>query len=213
MCNGCHGYFISHIPGEMPDWMSYRGEGCSLSFHIPPVFQGLVVWFVCPNQHYPFETRIIIIIRNKSNGIQLVKETHGAVAGGWIRYKSRSEMAMEDYCADDELELYISSEPTECEDDECEDDECEDDECEDDELHIIKECGVHVIAGKLDSFEESAGGRDTVMPSSPSYHLLPHPHCGSIIASTPLQWSDYLFVKLHKYSFNLRFHGKKKYFI
>jgi len=32
----------------MPNWMSYGGEGCSLSFHIPPVFQGLVVWFVYP---------------------------------------------------------------------------------------------------------------------------------------------------------------------
>jgi leucine-rich repeat protein SHOC2 len=31
---------------------------------------------------------------------------------GWIRYISRSEMAMEDYCGDDELELYISSVPT-----------------------------------------------------------------------------------------------------
>jgi leucine-rich repeat protein SHOC2 len=26
----------------------------------------------------------------------------------WIRYISRSEMAMEDYCGDDELELYIT---------------------------------------------------------------------------------------------------------
>ena len=31
--------------------------------------------------------------------------------GVLMRYISRSEMAMEDYCEDDELELYISSEP------------------------------------------------------------------------------------------------------
>jgi leucine-rich repeat protein SHOC2 len=57
----------------MPNWMSYRGEGCSLSFHIPPVFQGLVVWFD-KDDHYYFHTDIIIIIINKSNGIQLFEE-------------------------------------------------------------------------------------------------------------------------------------------
>jgi len=70
-----------------------------------------------------------------------------------------------------------------------------------------------VIAGKSDSFEESEVGRDAVMPSPPLYHLLPHPHCGSITASTPKQWSDYLFPKLHKYSLNLSLDGKNKYFI
>ena len=176
MCNGCHGYFISHIPGEMPDWMSYRGEGCSLSFHIPPVFHGLVVWFD-KDSHYHFHT-YIIIIRNKSNGIQLFEEKQIAEPAGWIRYISRSEMAMEDYCGGDEFELYISSMPS---------------------LYAlrmghywkpsVKECGVHVIAGKSDSFEESAVGRDTVMPSPPPYHLLSHPHCGSVTASTPKQWN------------------------
>ncbi|KAL3564686.1 hypothetical protein D5086_032732, partial [Populus alba] len=57
---------------------------------------------------------------------------------------------------------------------------------------------------KLDSFEESEVGKDTVMPSSPQYHLLPHPHCGSITASTPKQWSDYLFSKLKGHSLSLR---------
>jgi leucine-rich repeat protein SHOC2 len=55
----------------------------------------------------------------------------------------------------------------------------------------IKECGVHVIAGKSDLFEESEVGRDIVMPSPPLYHLLPHSHCGSITAFTPKQWSDF----------------------
>jgi leucine-rich repeat protein SHOC2 len=89
---------------------------------------------------------------------------------------------MEDYCGDDELELYVYSEPR------------------GDTVRIIKKCGVHVIAGKLDSFEESEVETDIMMPSPPLYHLLPHLHCGSITASTPKQWSDYLFAKLSKYN-------------
>jgi hypothetical protein len=37
----------------------------------------------------------------------LFEYKRGASTGGLIRYISRSEMAMEDYCADEELELYI----------------------------------------------------------------------------------------------------------
>jgi len=196
MCNGRHRYRIDDIHGEMPNWMSYRGEGCSLSFHIPPVFLGLVLWVV----HRLENTAIIIIIRNKSNGIQLFIGYGSSGTEGWLRYISRSEMAMEDYCGDDELELYIYSVPTKH-------------YCGDDELHVIKECGVHVIAGKLDSFEESAVGRDTMMPSPPPYHLLSHPHCGSVTASTPKQWSDYLFAKLQGHSLDLTLDGKNKYFI
>jgi leucine-rich repeat protein SHOC2 len=70
-----------------------------------------------------------------------------------------------------------------------------------------------VIAGKSDSFEESEVGRDTVMPSPPLYHLLPHPHCGSITASTPKQWSDFLFAKLQNHNLNLRLFGKNTYFL
>ena len=121
----------------MPNWMSYRGEGCSLSFHIPPVFQGLVLWF---DKDDDKDTYVKIIIRNNSNGIRLFKCTrwYYPPKTRFIRYISRSEMAMEDYCADDELELYFYSEPT-----------------EDAVRHgrsfypvHIKECGVHVIAGK-----------------------------------------------------------------
>jgi leucine-rich repeat protein SHOC2 len=133
----------------------------------------MVVWFACPLEKYVHDN--IITIRNKSNGIQLFEDKR-TVTAGWIKHISRSEMAMEDYCADDELELYKYSEPTEI------------------VVRIIKDCGVHVIAGKSDSFEESEVGRDTVMPSPPPYHLLPHPHCGSVTASTPKQWNDYLLV-------------------
>ncbi|XP_034918654.1 disease resistance protein RUN1 [Populus alba] len=188
MCNGRHGYFIRirHIPSEMPNWMSYRGEGCSLSFHIPPVFLGLVLWFDKGDKD-TFDT---IIIRNNRNGICFFQCRRWAYSPktGFIRYISRSKM--EDYCADDELELSIYSQqwgnvlrkdhsyqPAD-----------------------IKECGVHVIAGKSDSFEELAVRTDAVMPSPPLYHLLPHPHCGSITASTPKQWSDFLFAKLQNHN-------------
>jgi leucine-rich repeat protein SHOC2 len=200
MCNGRHPYRIYDIRGEMPNWLSYKGEGCSLSFHIPPVFQGLVLWFD-KDSHYYFDTDIIIIIRNKSNGIQLFKDKQ--IAGRWIRYISRSEMAMEDYCGDDELELYISSVPTGYAGRNGHSFE---------PVHV-KECGVHVIAGKSDSCEESEVKRDAVMPSPLPYHLLPHPHCGSIRASTPEQWSDYLFAKLREHTLSSRLYGKNKYFI
>jgi len=192
MCNGRHGYFIRHTPGEMPKWMSYRGEGCSLSFHIPPVFHGLVVWVDKDDK----DTYDKIIIRNNSNGRLLFKcwrWNYYPKTGEWIRYISRSEMAMEDYCADDELELYISSVPS--------------------QPTPITECGVHVIAGKSDSFEKLAVGRDAVMPSPPLYHLLPHPHCGSMTASTPKQWIDFLFAKLQNHNLSLTLWGKNTYFI
>nr|TKR66325.1 hypothetical protein D5086_0000312580 [Populus alba] len=108
-------------------------------------------------------------------------------------------MAMEDYCEDDELELYIYPEPTEY------------------ALRMghywkrgVEGCGVHVIAGKSDSFEESAVGRDTVMPSPPLYHLLPHPHRGSITASTPKQWCDFLLAGLQNHDIGLLLLGKKE---
>ncbi|KAJ6951314.1 disease resistance protein RUN1-like [Populus alba x Populus x berolinensis] len=194
ICNGRHRYRIECVPGEMPNWMSYSGEGCSLSFHIPPVpFHGLVLWAVHPFEKdapYYFHTEIIIIIRNKSNGIQLFKGYGSRRTAGGIRYISRSEMAMEDYCKNGELELYISSVPTK-------------DAARNRPPFYIKECGVHVIAKKSDSFKELEGERDIVMPSPPPYHLLPHPHCGSITASTPKQWSDFFFAKLQGHSLDL----------
>nr|XP_034909754.1 disease resistance protein RUN1-like isoform X2 [Populus alba] len=249
MCNGRHRYFIDSIPGEMPNWMGYRGEGCSLSFHIPPVFQGVVVWFVCPlekdDHYYSRSDTIIIIIRNKRNGIQLFENEISNCIAGWIRYISRSEMAMEDYCGDDELELHIYSKPmkklmalansTWCgwysdfltESLFCNEmakvrpycgfvkaatpEEWSDYLYSTELTGRVEECGVHVIAEKLDSFEKSKVERDTVMPSPSSYHLLPHPHYGSIIASTPEQWSDYLFAKLHKYNLHIRLLGNNIY--
>ncbi|XP_073262955.1 LOW QUALITY PROTEIN: TMV resistance protein N-like [Populus alba] len=203
MCNGHHRYCISNMPGKMPNWLRYSGEGCSLSFHIPPLFQGLVLWVVRPLDHCysRSDTKVFINIRNKSNDIQLFEwqlpydsfQTLMSLSPeGWIRYISRSEMAMEDYCGDDELELYMYAEPTEY------------------AVRMghswkpsVTKCGVHVIAGKSDSFEESAVERDTMMSSPSPYHLLSHPHCGSVTASTPKQWSDFLFAKLQGHGLDL----------
>nr|XP_034909758.1 disease resistance protein RUN1-like [Populus alba] len=211
MCNRGHGYRINFSVEhdelhEMPDWMSYKGEGGSLLFHIPPVFHGLVLWLE-KTTHLYTHANIIIIIKNKSNGSILFKDKRAQLGfhifmQGWIRYMSRSEMAMEDSCEADELELCISSEPTEY------------------ALRMghyweprVDECGVHVIAEKSDSFEESAVGTDTVMPSSPLYHLLPHPHRGSITASTPKQWCDFLLAGLQNHNLGLLLLGKNKYFL
>jgi leucine-rich repeat protein SHOC2 len=121
-------------------------------------------------------------------------------------------MAMEDYCGDDELELYISSEPTKHYISSVPSEYAGRNGHSFEPVHV-KECGVHVIAGKSDSFEESEVKRDAVMPSPPPFHLLPHPHCGSIKASTPEQWSDYLFEKLREHTLSSRLYGKNKYFI
>jgi leucine-rich repeat protein SHOC2 len=185
----------------MPNWLSYRREGWSLSFHIPPVFHGLVLWVVHSN--WSDITITIINKRNRRIFFGDIRTTGLIRAGGWIRYISRSEMGMGDYCADDELGLYFMSMPTgpavpqrrSC------------------GPVDVKEYGVHVIAEKLDSFEESAVERDTVMPSLPLYHLLPHPHGGSITASTPKQWSDFLFAELQNYNLNLWLFGKNAYFL
>ncbi|XP_034888788.1 TMV resistance protein N [Populus alba] len=139
----------------IPNWFSYRGKGSSLSFHIPLVFRGLVVGVVCQ--------RLIgligitkLCIRNKSNGIQLFEATISDCVGrNWLRYISISEMAMKEYCEDEELQLCVGLYTG-----------------EDDEVF---ECGIHVIVEKTDSFEgsewdhESEVGRDRVVIPAPPY--------------------------------------------
>jgi len=176
------------------------------------------------------DTDVNIIIRNNSNGIRLFECTqwYYPPKTGCIRYISRSKMTMEDYCGDDELELYISSVSYDHQFKPPLYSQPRGDAVLNDpsmpplyalrngqsfEPAPIKECGVHVIAGKSDSFEELAVGRDAVMPSPPLYHLLPHPHCGSITASTPKQWIDFLFAKLQNHNLSLTLWGKNTYFI
>uniref|UniRef100_A0A6N2M5U8 TIR domain-containing protein n=1 Tax=Salix viminalis TaxID=40686 RepID=A0A6N2M5U8_SALVM len=78
--NGGYGYQINFIGCKVPNWFSFHGEGSSLSFHVPPVFQGLVLWFA-------LEDAVIV--------------------KGWIRYVSISEMEMEEYGGDEEWELCV----------------------------------------------------------------------------------------------------------
>ena len=235
MCNGDYGYYIGSFPGNMPDWLSYRGEGCSLSFHIPPAFQGLVVWVVSPFEvdssgNYAIDYKVII--KNKNNGVQLFEDKLTVVCSyprKWVRYISISDMAMEEYCGDEELELYLGSQyidgskVVQCgihviveETDSFEgsgwDQEINNIESRDEELELhlnsgrkdidVTECEVHVI-------KELEVGRDRLIPASRPYRLLPHhPNYGLIRASTTAQWKAYL---MQKKPLEIRFYGKNKY--
>nr|TKR74176.1 hypothetical protein D5086_0000297790 [Populus alba] len=200
----------------IPNWFSYCGEGSSLSFHIPPVFEGLVIWAVCSGGgHQEFK----VILKNKRDGIPLFEATHARpyFRGRWLRLISRREMEMEKYCEDDELELHVilRSENSE-----------------------VVRCGIHVIKTfpfrpssydqipaldpdiyNHESFEGSEGDHDIdyyetpfegsgssdheienqesevesdrTIPS-PSYHLLHHPRHGSMRFSTMQQWKAFL---------------------
>ncbi|XP_061949493.1 disease resistance protein RPV1-like [Populus nigra] len=163
LCYGGYGYHMffnrwytfSHRDKftMIPNWFSYRGKGSSLSFHIPPVFQGLVVGVVCQRLIGLFGAAKLCI-KNKSNGLQLFEATvSDGVGRNWLRYISLSEMAMKEYCEDEELELCVglyTGEDAE-----------------------VFECGIHVIVEKTDSFEgsewdhESEVGRDRVIPAPP----------------------------------------------
>ncbi|KAJ6712939.1 hypothetical protein OIU79_009017 [Salix purpurea] len=106
----------------------------------------------------------------KNNGDRLFKslELSSFVRrGGWIRYVSISEMEMEEYGGDEELELSVNLTNT---------------------YNAVKECGVHVIA-EMSSFEEFEVGRDRVI--SAPYHSF---H-GSISSSTMEQWINYLLTE------------------
>jgi hypothetical protein len=61
-------YFVPYDYSIIPKWFSYGAEGCSLSFDIPPDFEGLVIWAVCSGGgHQEFKA----IIKNKSNSPKL----------------------------------------------------------------------------------------------------------------------------------------------
>ena len=191
------------------------GEGCSLSFDLPPDFEGLVIWAVCSGCGGYQELKAII--KNKSNGVQLSEATHVIpyFRSRWLRVISRREMAMEKYCGDDGLELHVILRS---------------------ESSAVVRCGIHVIDpfGRsiydatraldhdiynhessegsggdhdIDYYETSFEGSgssdheignqqsevesDRTIPSPP-YHLLHHPHHGSMRFSTGQQWKAFL---------------------
>nr|TKR78427.1 hypothetical protein D5086_0000282100 [Populus alba] len=163
LCYGGYGYQIlfnrcytfSHRDkfSMIPNWFSYRGKGTSLSFHVPPVFQGLVVGVACQCLIGLFGAAKLCI-QNKSNGIQLFEAyVCDSFTNNLMTYISTSEMEMEEYCEDEELELCMEL-----------------DMGEDTEVF---ECGIHVIVEKTDSFEgsewdhESEVGRDRVISAPP----------------------------------------------
>ncbi|KAL9381643.1 hypothetical protein Peur_024678 [Populus x canadensis] len=195
LCNGGYGYHIRSYDAKLvmgiyynklPKGFTYHGEGCSLSFHTPPVFQGLIFWAFSTRIFLSSSHTINAIIKKKSNGIQLFEATQ--VVGlyspiSWMGYVSLSEMAMEECCGHEELELYVNLGGEDIN---------------------VKQCGIQVIVD-LDSFEEAEWdhgignqelevGSDAVVPSPPN-HLLHHPLYGSVAFNTVEQWKDYLFRK------------------
>uniref|UniRef100_A0A3N7G2P9 Uncharacterized protein n=1 Tax=Populus trichocarpa TaxID=3694 RepID=A0A3N7G2P9_POPTR len=157
--NRCHTFSHRDKFTMIPNWFSYRGKGTSLSFHVPPVFQGLVVGVACQCL-MGILGAAKLCIQNKSNGIQLFEAyVCDSAASNLMTYISTREMAMEEYCEDEELELCV-------------------------ELYMgedaeVFEFGIHVIVEKTDSFEgsewdhESEVGRDGGIPAPP--HLSQYP--------------------------------------
>jgi hypothetical protein len=157
------------------------GEGCSLSFDIPPDFEGLVIGAVCSGSGYQ---EFKAIIKNKSNGIQLFEATHARpyFRSRWLRVISRREMAMEKYCGDAGLELHVilrseNSEVVQC------------------GIHAIDPIGRSIYAQSpaldhdIDN-QQSQVESDRTIP--PPYHLLRHPRHGSMRFSTRQQWKAFL---------------------
>uniref|UniRef100_A0A6N2M6A9 TIR domain-containing protein n=1 Tax=Salix viminalis TaxID=40686 RepID=A0A6N2M6A9_SALVM len=178
--NRCYGYHIddydasllmSRVCRKFPNGFGYRAEGCSLSFHIPQVFQGLVFWAFSTRMYFSSSHTIKAIIRKKSNGMQLFEATQ---VGGlycplsWVRYVSLSEMAMEEYCGHEELELYVNLGSEDIN---------------------VKQCGIHVVVD-WDSFRAIEWDPDIERGNvtSPTSHLLDHPLYGSIAFTTMEKW-------------------------
>uniref|UniRef100_A0A6N2KED8 TIR domain-containing protein n=1 Tax=Salix viminalis TaxID=40686 RepID=A0A6N2KED8_SALVM len=179
--NHCYGYNINDYDARLlmslffskyPNGFSYHAEGCSLSFHIPPTFQGLFFWAFGTRMFFSSSHIIKGIIRKKSNGMQLFEATQ--VVGlycplSWSRYVSLSEIGMEEYCGHEELELYVNLGSADIN---------------------VKQCGIQVIVD-LDSLEAIEWDPDIEMENvipSPTSHLLYHPLYGSISFNTIENW-------------------------
>ena len=163
---------MSIVCQKHPNGYRYDAEGCSLSFHVPPVFQGLIFCALSTRMHFSSSHTIKAIIRKKSNGMQLFEATQ--VVGlycplSWTRYVSLSEMEMEEYCRHEELELYVNLGSEDIN---------------------VKRLSIHVIVD-LDSFKAIEWDpdieSDNVIPSPP-INLLDHPLYGSIAFTTLEKW-------------------------
>uniref|UniRef100_A0A6N2LLQ0 TIR domain-containing protein n=1 Tax=Salix viminalis TaxID=40686 RepID=A0A6N2LLQ0_SALVM len=118
--NHCYGYHINDYDARLLislfcskylNGFKYHAQGCSLSFHLPQVFQGLIFSAFSTRIFFSSSHTIKAIIRKKSNGMQLFEAR--LVVGlycplSWTRYVSLSEMAMEEYFGHEELELYVN---------------------------------------------------------------------------------------------------------
>jgi hypothetical protein len=82
---------------EIPEWFSYRGDGSSLSFHLPEFSFGdelvaMIVWVVFGVDEIGFLTLQYpsAVIKNKSNGIKLVERSldvgNISTSHSWVSY-------------------------------------------------------------------------------------------------------------------------------
>lgn len=140
LCKG-EEYDIVIADGEMPELFSNRGEGSSLSFHVPPgsdgnKIQALVVWVVCAiDGNISAYLRGEAVIRNKSKGVQLFKRsimlftmsTNSSNQCSWVNHISLAALPPYAMKAGEELELSVEVKHTSFE---------------------VQKCGVHMIVKK-----------------------------------------------------------------
>ncbi|KAJ6883706.1 hypothetical protein NC652_030829 [Populus alba x Populus x berolinensis] len=143
-------YDIVIADGEMPELFSNRGEGSSLSFHVPPgsdgnKIQGLVVWVVCAiDGNISAYLRGEAVIRNKSNGVQLFKRsimlftmsTNSSNQCSWVNHISLAALPPNAMKAGEQLELSVEVKHTSFE---------------------VQKCRVHMIVKKpeVEYFDDS----------------------------------------------------------
>lgn len=164
--------------GEMPEWFSHRGEGSSLSFHVPMAvaggdeFQALVVWVVCTVKEYS-EREVIYasinaIMKNKKSGFQLFESWKRFAFKAyptqkyysWVKHVTLAELPCH---FEEELELSVELDVY---------DDCRLTKENDADNIIVEKCGLHLIAKKA-GIVKSDGSHGSVViqpyhPAAPS---------------------------------------------
>ncbi|KAG5223894.1 TMV resistance protein [Salix suchowensis] len=140
LCKG-KAYDICLAGGEIPEWFSHRGEGSSLSFHLPSVsvpdgnkLQALLFWVVLAStsEATPYIGFGAAIFKNKSNGIKLfdtcqtVAFDRNSTKHSWI-HRVPLIVLEESLQGVEELELYVKVNARK---------------------YWVEKCGVHLIMEK-----------------------------------------------------------------
>uniref|UniRef100_A0A6N2LX49 Uncharacterized protein n=1 Tax=Salix viminalis TaxID=40686 RepID=A0A6N2LX49_SALVM len=123
LCKGDEYDIIIAHDGEMPGLFTHRGEGSSLSFHVPPgsdgtKIQGLVVWVVYTaaiGGNICAYARGEAVVRNKSTGVELFRRsimlhtvsTNPSRQCSWVSDMSLAALPPNAMRAGEELELSV----------------------------------------------------------------------------------------------------------